>query len=391
MRRVLITGGGHSELPLIQCARKLGLYVITTGTNADGLGHKAADKYVFGDYSDREFVKTLAEEENVSAVISGCNDFAYLSAAYACGALKLPGHDSYETSLTVHNKDKFREVTRSLGIKTPRSICCYDLNDVKKACRELDFPLVIKPVDLTGGKGVEICRNESEALKSAEKAFSASNQSRILAEEYVDGKSYGTSCILKNHKVVCSVFGNEYYFINKYLVAGACSAGDLSDEAKNTLCSDIEKISRRLGLCDGLFHTQFVVDKSGAPVIIDPCRRAPGDLYVRFAQYVTGADFPEMIVKSELGMDFEPPVPQKQRYIARMCVMTDRNGTFERINISDEYEKKIVDKMIWANANDKIEDFMKYKAGILFLEESSAEELYRLVDGFYENVKIRVF
>ncbi|MCM1299850.1 MAG: ATP-grasp domain-containing protein, partial [[Eubacterium] siraeum] len=171
MKKALITGGSHSELPLIESAKALGFYVVTTGANSEGLGHKAADKYVCGDFSDKEFVTALAEKEQVCAIISGCNDFAYLSAAYACEKLGLSGHDSFKTSQLIHSKDKFREYTRSLGISTPRSVSCKTLDEVKAACGELGFPLVIKPVDLTGGKGVVICRSAEEAAKSAEKAF----------------------------------------------------------------------------------------------------------------------------------------------------------------------------------------------------------------------------
>ena len=391
MEKVLITGGSHSELPLIESAKKFGLYVITVGTNKDGLGHKAADKYICGDFSDKEFVKNVAESEKVSAIISGCNDFAYLSASYACERLGLKGHDSYEKARLVHSKDSFRKYTRSLGIPTPMSLSCTDLNEVKDACKKIGFPIVIKPVDLTGGNGVTVCRTEEEALKSAEKAFKVSRQSRILAEEFVEGKDYSTSVILKNGKVICAAFGSERYYMNKYLVSGACTAADLSHESKNTLCRDIEKIFSGLELCDGLFHTQFFVDKSGCPVIIDPCRRTPGDLYIKFAEYSTGECFSDMTVKAELGADFSPnPSKNEERYVARMCIMTDKNGIFKRTIIPRDVKEKIFDSLIWAKEGERIEDFLKYKAGILFLEEKTPEKLYSLFESFHDRVNIEV-
>lgn len=391
MKRVLITGGSHAELPLIESAQKLGFYVITTGNNTDGLGHKAADEYAEGDFSDKEFVLELARSKQVSGIISGCNDFAYLSSAYACEKLGLKGHDSFETANIIHNKDRFRSFTEDLGIRTPKSGVCKSEGEVLSACEELGFPVVVKPVDLTGGKGVLICNDVGETLESFKNALSVSRKDHVILEEYIKGESYGASFILKGHKVVSGVFGNELYYMNKYLVSGACTAADLSQYTKDKLCGDIEKISHKLELVDGLFHTQFIVENGCEPVIIDPCRRTPGDWYVKFAKYVTEENFPEMIVKSELGMELSVKNGgSKSNNIARMCIMTDKNGIYDGIIMSEEIREKIIDKIIWAKEGEVIEDFMKYKAGIVLLKFGCSEEMYRYYNDFHNLANIKV-
>ena len=65
---MLLLGGGHAEIPLIQAAKALGWYVITTGNAREGLGHPYADKNVFADFSDKEKMLELARRENVQAV-----------------------------------------------------------------------------------------------------------------------------------------------------------------------------------------------------------------------------------------------------------------------------------------------------------------------------------
>ena len=66
MKKILITGGSHAEVPLIKEARRENYYVITTGNNTAGMGHALADKYVPGDFSDKEFVYRLARKEGRS-------------------------------------------------------------------------------------------------------------------------------------------------------------------------------------------------------------------------------------------------------------------------------------------------------------------------------------
>ena len=99
MKKMLLLGGSHAEIPMIQAAKKMGYYVITSGNQADGLGHPYGDEYIKKDFSDKDAILQLAKEEQIDAICSGCNDFACLTAAYVAEKLGLPGHDSYETAI----------------------------------------------------------------------------------------------------------------------------------------------------------------------------------------------------------------------------------------------------------------------------------------------------
>lgn len=368
MKSLLITGGSHAEIPLIRSAKELGWYVISTGTNPDGLGHKDVDEYVYGDFSNKEFIYNLAVEKKVDAIISGCNDFAYLSTAYACEKLNLPGHDSYGTSLIIHHKDKFRQLVQSLRIKTPKNCRCSNFSELNSMVKDFLFPVLVKPVDLTGGKGVRVCNSEADVFVAFEDSMKVSRESYVIIEEYVTGTNHGASVLLKNQKVVFSVFDDEQYYENKYLVQGASMPSNVvSQAAMFTLINDIEKIARELQLVDGLFHVQFIVDNEGYPVMIDPCRRAPGDLYILLAKMTTGIDYPKEIVKAESGIPLLDSYPMEHNFIARECIMADRNGVIKNIYISKEMEQYIIYKMIFGRKGDKISDFMKYKAGILLM------------------------
>ena len=184
-KKLLLLGGSHAEIPLIKAAKELGWYVITTGNNRDGLGHPYADKTVFADFSNKEAMLELARTEGVQAVCSGCNDFALLSTVYVCEKLGIPGHDSYATSLEIHHKDKYRALATRLGIPTPRAITVKvtgsefaanqgevtskDCADFETAIAQLTFPIIVKPVDLTGGKGVHRASTIDEAREAYKK------------------------------------------------------------------------------------------------------------------------------------------------------------------------------------------------------------------------------
>ena len=86
------------------------------------------------------------------------------------------------------------------------------------------------------------------------------------------------------------------------MVSGASSPSSVPKSAEEKLCKDSEKIAELLGLVDGIFHVQFIL-KDGVPIIIEICRRPPGDLYVKLVKYATGVDYPMWIVKAQAGED----------------------------------------------------------------------------------------
>lgn len=389
MKKVLFGNGSHAELPMIQKAKEAGYYVITTGADPEGLGHPYADEYVYGDFSDKEFVYNLAKEKKIDGLVSGCNDFSYIATAYAAEKLGLKGHNSYENAMIVHQKDRFRKMCRDIGIIAPQIEEVYDPEEIDEIFEKVSFPVLVKPVDLTGGKGVKVCNSVEEVKNAAAEAFKLTRQDHIIIEEYIYGSNHGASFILKNHKVLCGIFDDEQYGLNKYLVLGACSPSrDVDEKTKKQLIKDVEKISEHLDLVDGLFHTQFILDKNNFPVIIDPCLRAPGDLYVLLSKYVTGVDYPEEILKSELGKEINDGYVVEDNIVARECIMADRTGIVDHIEITDEVRKHIFHEMIWAKKGDVVDNIMKYKAGILIMKFDTVEEMHYVLDNYSSLVKI---
>lgn len=377
-KRLLMLGGGHAEIPLIKAAQSLGYFVITTGNDRSGLGHAFADKTVFEDFSDREKMLSLAREEHVDAVCSGCNDFALLSTAYVCENLGLPGHDSLENSLQLHHKDMFRKLAGFLGIPAPKSCTVKRGADVESALDGMAFPLVVKPVDLTGGKGVCRVENMHEAVLALNDSFTRTREDHVLVEEFVTGSNHGYSCLVKNFKVVFEFCDNEIYFMNKYMVAGAYCPSTSNRDTLGKLKDYCERIAKHLRLVDGILHVQYIERADGVPVIIEICRRAPGDLYISLVQKATGIDYPRQLVLAETGRADEIPdcvEVRQNRLMLRHCVMAKSCGVVQDVVFSSEIQENIVDKLMWFKKGDKIDDFLHYKAGIVFMEFKNLDEM----------------
>lgn len=401
-KKLLLLGGSHAEIPLIQAAQALGWFVITTGNNRDGLGHPYADKTVFADFSDKNAMLELARAEGVTAVCSGCNDFALLSTVYVCERLGLPGHDSYATSLEIHHKDKYRALATRLGIPTPRAMVVRNAREFEAAIcgtafaapatdsrAPLTFPVIVKPVDLTGGKGIHRAANVDEARAAYRDAVSRTREDHVVVEEFVQGTNHGFSAMLVKGKVAFAFADNEQYYINKYLVSGANTPSTSSNATLAMLRDYSERIARELRLVDGILHIQYIERADGTPVIIEICRRPPGDLYIKFVKYATGVDYPKFIVMAETGMDISaiPDVPT-QGFWLRHCVMADCEGIVRDVDFAPEIQGNIVEKFLWHKPGEVITDKLTYKAGIVFFKFATLAEMQDKTARMTDLVKI---
>lgn len=402
-KKMLLLGGGHAEIPLIQAAQSLGWYVITTGNDRRGLGHPYADKNVFVNYSDKDAMLELAKSEGVQAVCSGCNDFALLSTVFVCEKLGLPGHDSYATSLEIHHKDKYRALATRLGIPTPRALVVRSAADFETAIAQLTFPIIVKPVDLTGGKGIHRAANTDEAREAYKDACSRTRQDHIVAEEFVQGSNHGFSAMLVKGKVAFAFSDNEQYYINKYMVSGANSPSTSSDKTLAMLREYSERIAQELHLVDGILHIQYIERADGTPIIIEICRRPPGDLYIKFVKYATGVDYPKFIVQAETGEDISgiADVPT-QGFWLRHCIMSDCQageqtatgdickGIVRDVTFAPEIQGNIVEKFLWYKPGEVITDKLIYKAGIVFFKFDTLAEMQDKTAHMTELAKITI-
>ena len=390
-KRLLLLGGSHAEIPLIKAAQKLGYYVITTGNARDGLGHPVADKNIFADFSDKEQMLSIARAEGVSAVCSGCNDFALLSTVFVTEKLGLKGHDSLKISETIHHKDKFRVLAEKLEIASPKAVQVKSIEDLEKALLTLKFPLIIKPVDLTGGKGVRRVETAEEAMDAYHHAFERTRESHIIVEEFIEGTNHGFSAFLVDQKVAFYFSDNEQYYLNKYMVSGANSPTIVCESSLKRLCTYSEKIAQDLQLVDGILHIQFIEHPTLGPYIIEICRRPPGDLYIQFVEYATGVPYPEYLILAETGADVHSikQAPTKGFWL-RHCIMAKEEGVLEDVYFAPEIKSNVFDKLLWHKKGEKVEDKLYYKAGIVFLKFDSLKEMQEKTTLMNEYIQCKI-
>ncbi len=380
-KTLLIAGGGYADIPLIKAAKGLGFHVVTTGNRPDELGHTFSDEYIEADYSNPQAMLKLAQKLDIDAICPCCNDFSAISSAYVAEQLGLPGHDSCASSELIHHKDSYRKFARDNDIPTPKAMGFASIDEATASLGEFDLPIIIKPVDLTGGKGVTTVRDESASIAALKTAFQVSKSGRIVIEEFIEGSRHGMSAFIVNGNIGFHFTDDEYYFKNPYMVSAASAPTSISANVIADLVDQANKIVKELGLKDGIFHIQFIVHEKD-PVIIEICRRPPGDLYIKLVEHATGINYSEWIVKAFCGMDCSDLKQQEvSGFYLRHCIMASKPGVLEDIEINHEVEGNIIESLMWWQPGDKIYNHLLSKFGIVFLKFNSLNELkYRSVE-----------
>lgn len=374
-KKLLIVGGGYADIPLVKAGKQLGFYVITTGNRPADLGHHYSDLYIAADYSDPEAILDVAIRQSIDAICACSNDFSALSAAYVAERLGLPGHDSYATALTLHHKDRYRAFAQANGIATPEAKSFDSVDDALAYVESAVFPLIVKPVDLTGGKGVKRLDNFEDAQQAIELAFSISKTKRVVVEQFIEGTRHGFSAFLRDGRIAFCFSDNEHYYSNPYMVGAASCPALVPEQVLEKVYLTSERIAGLLGLGTGIFHVQYILAGT-EPYIIEICRRSPGDLYTRFVQIATGVDYPSFIVRSSAGLDCTG-IQQKtpNGFYMRHCVMGRGAGKVADIDYDESVRGNIIEEFMWWQAGDRIVDWTVDKLGIVFLRFYSLSEM----------------
>ena len=360
MKKVLILGGSHRDIPLIKAAQELGYYVITLGARAYYLGHKYSDKYYLIDFNDLEAVKKIYIEEDIDYLLPGCGEESYLNTVKLSHQLNIGNFDTLEIAQLIHDKWKFKEFCLLYGIATPKGFLYHE----SKRNTALNFPVVVKPTNLSGGRGVEIVYNE-EALQHSIKEAKRVSQTLFL-EEYIEGALIAYSVFLQDKRVSYAFCGADVSYLNKYLVSTAYPI-ELEQIVEKRLRNNIEKLASKLDLVDGMFHLQVIV-KNATPYIIDVTRRIPGDFYPYLIEKSDNIAYSKAVVQAyTTGNITENLVASNNSFVIRHVVMPSKNGVYEKLFIDENLKDSITFLFELEEQYTVIENYLHTQLAVIFI------------------------
>ena len=389
MSRLLVVGASHAEIPLIRAGQGLGHWVSTVGSDAEALGAKASDSHFKVDFSDADAVLRVFDEGKFHGVVSGCNDFAAFTAARVSEARGLANCDSNVATRLIHHKDAFRKVASELKLNSPEHFVVSNVKEAKKISQQIKFPVIVKPTDLTGGKGVNLVQDPSALGTAVEAALSRSRVKNVVVESFVAGSLRSALFIVIGGKTHLVVSADEFMYLNPFLVASAVSNIGEAPETQLGLAEQIGLVVSALALTDGLMHVQYIWSGSDF-TILEICRRPPGDLYLLLAEFASGYNISEKIVLLALGESITPPSPDlKVKPVFRLCLMSPKSGQILEWKLHPKLDSQVSFREDLRTQHTVIENYLVEKLSIVLGYGVSNQELTKLVDDHEHHLLLR--
>lgn len=392
LKRVLIPNGNYTDIRLIKAFKKMGFYVITSGNAPELEGHKYADQYVAHDYSDHVGMLELAKDLNIDYVSACSNDFGVTTAAFIAENLNLPGHDTYQNARIIAEKDLFKKFALENKLKVIPSNWFTNCNDAMAFAKNIEYPIIVKPTDLGGGKGCTRAKNYEEAIKAINVAFGISRRKHIVIEPFIEGEQGSITTFLINQKVVSWITFNEFDSpYNPFLVGYTTSPANFMPNIGRELIEQIEKIAQLLHLVDGIFHVQYRL-YNNKPLIMECMRRCLGNHSLKTASMLADLEWEEWIARSYCGFDCTaiPRCCDSKKQMSHFYIQAPQNGIVDSVHIDDELKPYITDCIMqWYNGM-KISEHEKEMLGFLFLEFPNKEIRDKLTSNYKKYITVNM-
>ena len=389
--KILVLNGTISEIPIINIAKEMGYYVVTTGNMPQLPGHKYADQYIAEDYSDCDAILKLVKENEIKGIISCANDFGSITASYVGEKMGWPGHDTYEVAKLIHHKDMFREYFIRKGFPSPRVEIFHTKEEAIGYYDSVDYPVIVKASDLTGGKGIHQVNNRTEAESAIDNALLLSRNKTVLMEEFIEGVQQSIVVFLVDRRIYITSCSNIYCMKNPYLVQAETYPATDFDLVEDKLREMIHIMADDLNLVDGILSFQYIV-RDGVPYVIDMMRRCFGNETLLMADVRTGFPWEEAYIKASLGFRVDDIVFDKPKYLycGHYGVMADENGILEGWNIPEDFENRVFKTTVNIHKGEKINNCVNDKIAHLYFYYDDIDRMNDDIIGINDRVKVVV-
>lgn len=303
-KRILVLGGGQAQIGLIRKAKTLGCYVVVVGIKGDYPGYELADSVHYVDIYDKTAVLDVALSEKVDGTCMVCSDYGLETLGYVCDQLSLPGI-SEKSAVLCADKAEMKSCLKMAGVPTALFTLVHDELEVKEACMELGFPLVLKAVDLQGSKGVYVCEDVESSLGAFNTAMSLSHKKCCLMERFLDGIEFGVQAyvhkgevvFIQPHSDLIAKVGQSNIPVGHVMPMQHSSYG-----LDNDIGETVRKAIKALCLDNCAVNVDLIL-YDGCPYVIELTGRAGANSLPELTGYYLGLDYYSMILAGSLGFD----------------------------------------------------------------------------------------
>lgn len=396
-KKIMLLGGIHYLLPVIKAAHEQGYYVITADYLLDNIAHKYSDEYVDVSITDKEAVLKAAQEHQIDGIISFGVDPGVVAAAYVQEKMGLPSMGPYESVVILQNKDLFRAFLQEHGFNSPKSKGYSTIDDALKDTDWLTWPMIVKPTDSAGSKGVTRVDSISEYEAAVNYAFDKSIKGHIIVEQYLEkvGCSSDTDSFLLDGKFRFVSFNAQRFDTNAAnpYAPSAYTWPSTFPEHEAYLTAELQRLMDLLHMQTSVFNIETRIVSDGKPYIMECTPRGGGNRLCEMLHYTTGVDMITAQVRAAVG-DTVGDIEQKpyNGHWAEVILHAPKAGKFVGLEIASSLKAQVIERDLWVKKGDMVEAFhgANDAIGTLVLSFDNKEEMEYAITHQSEWLKIIV-
>lgn len=390
MKKLLLLGGSAQQIVAIETAKRLGYETVLCDFLTDNPGQYHADRFYLVSTTDKDAVLDVARRENVDGVLAYASDPAAPTAAYVAEQMGLPGNPAESVEILC-NKDRFRAFLRDNGFHTPAA---RDYTDVETAVKDLAdgafrFPVIVKPVDSSGSKGVGQINDVRDAARLLENAMRFSRCKRIIVEEYVEKYGYQIAGdgLSVDGELVFRCFANDHFdakCVNPFVPVSASFPYHMPPEIHDKIHGEIQRLLTALDMKTCTYNFDIRIDKDYRVYLMEIAPRDGGNYIPQIIRRATGVDLVEYSVRAAMGEAVDIPRSAAPKgFWSYYAVHSYSDGVLRRVAFADGVEERhIVENHLLCSPGDEVKSFTGANTtlGCLLMRFDSMEQMLDMMD-----------
>ncbi len=397
-KKLMLLGGIRYLLPVIKAAHEQGYYVITADYLPDNIAHKFSDEYVNVSIVDKEAVLKVAKEKQIDGIMSFGVDPGVVSASYVQNQMGLPSFGPYESVKILQNKDKFRDFLTKHGFNVPKAKGYSRAEDAIADATIWDYPIIVKPTDAAGSKGVTRVDDVAQLKAAVDYAFEKSISGHIIIEDFIEkqGCSSDTDSFSEDGKLKFVSFCAQRFDLNAtnpYTPAAYSWPSTFTKEQEAYLTGEIQRLITLLGMKTNVYNIETRVGTNGKPYIMELTPRGGGNRLCEMLRYATGVDMITAMTRYIVG-DSVPEITQKpyNGHWAEVILHAEKAGAFDGLEISKALPAEVVEEDLWVSKGDRVNSFegANDAIGTLVLKFEREDEMVEAIDNISSWLKVNI-
>ena len=362
MKKLLILGGDHFTIPVVEAAKKQGYYTITCDYLPDNVAHKVSDEYVNFSTTDKEGILEWARQNQIDGIVT-FTDSGVITTAYVQHHLGLPQTGPLESVEILQNKDRFRKFLAENGFNVPRA---KGYNSYEQVLKDIDWyrwPIIVKPVDSAASKGVTRIDDIKHLKEAVDYALQYSASKRFIVEEFIEKKSCSSDsdCFSLNGKLKVVTYSAQRFdenAENPYAPAGFSWPSTFTKEQEDYLTSELQRLLTLLRMNTSVYNIETRVGLDDKPYIMEVSPRGGGNRLAEMVRFSTGADMITAAVRAAVGDTVEIEQKPLKGHWAEVIIHADVSGRLREIVIDKDFHSQyVIQTDLWVARGDKVDAF----------------------------------